>query len=192
MSKKQQPTIETERLRLRSIRFSDAEDVFAYTHNPNVLRYTTGRTPQVLGETQNFIKGLVEKPEGAFAFAICLKKDSRLVGIIEFGIEDGTNGAIDYSLAEEYWNRGIMTEAAGAVLAWGFRNHTDLQIVSASAMTVNKGSIRVMEKCGMKYKKQEQAKWEKFEVLVKLIVYYISRKMWNNQQRGIRRNKTPS
>lgn len=172
------PEIETERLKLRAVRLSDAEDVFAYALNPNVLRYTTGITPHVLAETKNFVKSLVEKPKGAFALAICLKNSPRVIGLIEFGIEDSTNGEIDYALAEEYWSQGYMTEAVRAVLDWGFQTHLDLQIVSASAMPVNKGSIRVMEKCGMKFDKLWQGKFEKFEAPVDLALHYISREMW--------------
>jgi ribosomal-protein-alanine N-acetyltransferase len=175
------PEIETERLRLRAFRADDAQDVFAYARNPNVLRYTTGTTPTVLAETQKFVDGLVNKPAGAFAWAIRLKTSPRVIGAVEFGIPDGATGSIDYALAEERWNQGIMTEAARAVLDWAFRTHSDLQAVTTAAMTVNIASIRVLQKCGMKFQRYEQQKWEKFADPVDLAVYSVSRQMWSSQ-----------
>ncbi len=172
------PEIRTKRLHLRAFRQDDAEDVFAYARNPNVLRYTTGKTPTVLPETQKFVQGLVNKPSGAFAWAICLKNDAHVIGAVEFGMPDGTTGTVDYALAEEHWNQGIMTEAVRAVLAWAFRAHPRLQRVCASAMTINAASIRVMKKCGLEFQKKVQEKWEKFPEPVELSVCAISREKW--------------
>lgn len=167
------PEIETRRLVLRAFHMGDAEDVFAYASNPNVLRYTTGKTPSELAETEAFVRGLVNKPSGAFAWAIRLKNRSCVIGAVEFGMPDGTTGAVDYALAEEYWNKGIMTEAIRAVLAWVFRTHPRLQRVCASAMTINAASIRVMKKCGLEFQKKVQENWEKFPEPVELSVYAI-------------------
>lgn len=176
------PAIQTQRLLLRAFRLADAEDVFAYARNPNVLRYTTGRTHTVLAEAEKFVKGLIDKPSGAFAWAICLRNCPRVIGAVEFGIADGTRGGIDYALAEEHWNQGIMTEAARAVLDWAFKTHPQLEFVTSSAMTVNGASIRVMEKCGMTFQRHRRDKWEKFEEPVDLTEYAISRETWNGQQ----------
>ena len=176
------PEIQTDRLLLRAFTLDDAEDVFAYARNPNVLRYTTGKTPSALAETQEFVEGLVAKPKGAFAWAICLKNNPRVIGAVEFGVPDGVTGGIHYALGEEYWNQGLMTEGVQAVLRWVFQNFPELQSVSTSAISLNKGSIRVMEKCGLRFQKYIQEKWEKFDEPVELAVYSISRDMWSSQQ----------
>ena len=176
------PEIQTDRLLLRAFTIDDAEDVFTYARNPNVLRYTTGQTPSTLAETQEFVQGLIAKPKGAFAWAVCLKDNPGVIGTIEFGVPDGVTGGIHYALGEEHWNQGLMTEGVQAVLNWAFRNLSELQSVSTSAISLNKGSLRVMEKCGLRFQKYIQEKWEKFEEPVELAVYSISRDMWRGQQ----------
>ncbi len=58
-----------------------------------------------------------------------------------------------YGLAKEYWNRGITTQAAQAAIAYGF-DVANLVRIIAMALPENRASIRVMEKAGLKYKKQ--------------------------------------
>ena len=113
------PEITTSRLILRPIRPSDVDDIHRYVSNPDVLRYTSWQTPRELSETKEFVRRLVNKPEGAFTLAICLKENTGLIGIVEFGTRKA-KGGIDYSLAAEQWNRGIMTEVVQAVIDWGF------------------------------------------------------------------------
>ena len=55
-----------------------------------------------------------------------------------------------YALDRPYWGRGLATEAAGAVLAFGF-DRTDLDHIVAFAVPENVASTRVMEKLGMQY-----------------------------------------
>lgn len=176
------PEIITDRLRLRPLRLSDAKDIWTYTRNPSVLRYTSAETPRNLGDAKAHTRRLVNKPEGAFTLAICLKDDPRVIGVIEFGTR-GEKGGADYSLAEEYWNRGIMTEAVKAVIDWGFRTHPELQTISSSAMPVNRGSTRVMEKCGMVFERRLQDKFEKSSAPVTLDEYIIRREDWLQRRR---------
>jgi ribosomal-protein-alanine N-acetyltransferase len=109
------PEIVTEQLTLRGFSLTDARDVFAYASNPNVLRYTTGRTPTSIADSEKFVHGLMNAPAGAFAWAVRLKNAPTVIGAVEFGIGDGTEGSIHYALAEEHWNKGLMTDACRAV-----------------------------------------------------------------------------
>ncbi len=176
------PIIQTLRLQLRAIRPEDAEDVFAYSRNPTVLRYTGGKTPTVLSETQQFIESLMDGPPDDFEWAMRLKSDPRVVGIVDFGLRDATTGAVHYALAEEHWNKGLMTEAVRAVLDWAFGAYPKLKTVTTSAVTVNIGSRRVMEKCGMSYLGCIREKWDKFDDPVALAVYSISRATWDHDR----------
>ena len=83
--------------------------------------------------------------------AIELRETGRVVGTIGFvWIDDEHNCAeIGYSLAQEYWGRGLMTEALRAMLEFAFvRLH--LNRVEAMFDVRNRASGRVMEKCGMR------------------------------------------
>ena len=179
------PPIETERLLLRAVVAEDAADIFAYASNPNVLRYTTGTPPRDLAETQRFVDGLVHKPRGCHAWAIRLKPGSRVIGVVEFGLqESATRGSVDYALAEEHWNRGIMTEAVRAVLDWAFKATPTLEEVTSGAMAANPASTRVQEKCGMRRVRLERETWEKFADPVEIAICRITREEWAAARAG--------
>jgi putative acetyltransferase len=57
---------------------------------------------------------------------------------------------LGYALSEDYWGQGIMTEAARAVLAYGF-DTLGLSLISVVHYPSNLGSQRVIEKCGFYY-----------------------------------------
>jgi RimJ/RimL family protein N-acetyltransferase len=134
-----------------------------------------------LSETKEFVRRLVGKPEGAFALAIRFRDDARVIGVVEFGSR-GELGGVDYSLAEELWNQGIMTEAVQATIDWAFRTLPTLRTISSSAMPVNRGSTRVMEKCGMAFKRLVQDKFERLDEPVTVAEYVIDRQAWQRQQ----------
>jgi ribosomal-protein-alanine N-acetyltransferase len=170
--------IETTRLVLRKVCIEDAVDIHAYVQNPNVLRYTTGIPPQKFAETESFVQGLANKSSGDFAWAIRQKGALAVIGVIELSLDDNLSGSVDYALAQEYWNQGIMTEVLRAVLDWAFRTYTTLESVSSSAMTANPSSTRVQQKCGMKLLRTEYQTWSKFDEPVELAICSISRDAW--------------
>jgi RimJ/RimL family protein N-acetyltransferase len=80
-------------------------------------------------------------------------------------------------VGKPYWNRGYATEAAAALLAFGF-NELSLNRIYASYLARNPSSGRVMEKVGMLREgivRQGTKKWEKYEDLV---CYAILRDDW--------------
>ena len=159
---------------LRQVETDDAIDVFSYTLNPGALRYTTGVTPRSIHETRRFIDGLLEKPDDAYAWAILVEDDPKVSGILEFAVNRDI-GTVDYGLAVEYWNRGYMTESVRAIMNWAFSEYPDLLKITASAMTANNASIRVLEKCGMHFESKRFDRWGKFKEPVELVRYSIGR-----------------
>src|SRR4051794_15606468 len=114
------PTLTTDRLLLRPFTCADAADVFAYASNPNVSRYTTWQTHRSIADSEAFIGMVLGRPPDQHAWAILQRDDPVVIGAIEFGLKpDAAEAQIDYVLAESFWNRGLMTEAARAVLHYG-------------------------------------------------------------------------
>jgi [ribosomal protein S5]-alanine N-acetyltransferase len=66
------------------------------------------------------------------------------------------NAEMGYWLAEEYWGRGIMTEAVKQVVEYGFKTF-DINRIFARPFSTNLASQRVLEKAGMKL----EARFEK-------------------------------
>lgn len=174
-----QPNLKTSRLSLTPFVAGDAAAVLAYASNPNVSRDTTWNTHSCLADAERFIRW-VQGRKGDFCWAIRPIPSDVAKGAIELGLEDTTNGAVHYVLAEDLWNRGFMTEAVEAVLGWAYSTIDGLERVATGALSVNHGSRRVLEKCGFVFDGLVQENWDKFDDPVELATYSLTRNRWQN------------
>lgn len=144
--------IETPRLLIRRLNMRDAGDLFAYSRDPEVARYVLWEAQKSVGEARAFIRYCLRRyrlGEPA-SLGIVLKETNRVIGTIGFMWyqRDNNSAEIGYSLAREYWNRGIMTEAVQALIAFAFRRMR-LNRIEAQHEVENPASGRVMAKAGM-------------------------------------------
>lgn len=148
---KQMEEIETKRLRLREWTLEDAKALYAYASNPDVGPQAGWKPHESEGESLRIIQRLFI-PNGVWA--ICLKENGKVIGSI--GLEPDkrrpgiSSRELGYSLGEEYWGKGFMTEAAKAVLEYCFMV-LNLEIVAICTSPKNIKSQRVIEKCGFSY-----------------------------------------
>jgi [ribosomal protein S5]-alanine N-acetyltransferase len=148
------PTLETERLLLRKLRPEDAEDMYEYGRDPEVARYVMWEPHKSVEDSAEFINwAMAQYMMGQVApWGIEYRAEGKLIGSV--GYHDWNTvharAEIGYSLGRAYWNRGIMTEALRAVVAFGFRI-MHLNRIEARCIPENTASARVMEKCGMVY-----------------------------------------
>lgn len=169
------PTLHTDRLTLRPFTVDDAPDVYAYASNPNVSRYTTWPRHTSLAFSEGFIAMVHARPPTEPTWAICLRGEPRVIGAIEYGPTDAAVAEIHFSLAEPLWGRGLMTEAAGAVLAWGWATFPNVTRVRSRAAAENVGSRRVMEKCGLRFTRVCCYRWMKSPTPVAQAEYEMER-----------------
>ena len=144
----------TERLLLRDFLEGDWRAVLAYQEDPRYLRFYewSRRTPKdVRAFVGQFIAQQHETPRAKFQLAITLRATGRLMGTCGIRLErSGAHEAdIGYELAPDFWGHGYATEAARAVAGWGF-SHLLLHRVTAWCIAENAGSVRVLEKLGMR------------------------------------------
>ena len=142
--------IETARLRLRPWALSDVDDVLAYATDPEWSRFLRALpTPYSRGDAERFVARQILLDRVTHpAWAIVL--DGTAVGGINLRFDFQNRLAeMGYSVARAHWNRGYVTEAAGAVVDAAFETHPDLNRVCARADAENTASQRVMEKLGM-------------------------------------------
>jgi RimJ/RimL family protein N-acetyltransferase len=150
----------TERLLLRPFREEDWEAVHEYAADPEVSRHQAWG-PNTQEETRQFLQECVQenqKPErAAFHFAVVLKAGGRFLGGCTLRITDAglREAMIGYTLDRRFWGRGYMTEAAGALLRFGFQDLRLHRVVSWCTPE-NVGSWRVMEKAGMRREGHER------------------------------------
>ena len=141
--------LETERLKLRLIRTTDAEHIYrTWASDPEVTRYLTWQTHESPEDTRKIVDLWVSEyeKEGTYRWGIERKSDGVLMGMIDaVGFRNGVP-AIGYCLGRAFWNNGYMTEALKAVISELFTEGYDAVFIEA--VVENIGSNRVIEKAG--------------------------------------------
>lgn len=145
--------INTDRLKLRAYEVGDWERVHIYGSDPDFSKYELWG-PNTLEDTHKFIADMTEQtkssPRYKFDFAICLKENGLLIG--GCGIRRETEASnvanLGWAINPEFQNKGFATEAARALIDFGFKN-LNLTVVYATCDTRNISSFKVMEKLGM-------------------------------------------
>ena len=175
------PTIATARLELRPFRPLDAPRV-AELAGAREIADTTARVPHpyVQAMADDWIAGqAAEFERGAgVTFAITLRENGELVGAIGLGLEpELRSGVLGYWIGVPYWNRGYATEAARAVIGYGF-GALDLERISATYFTRNPASGRVMEKTGMRHEGVLRRSARKWDILEDVAHRSILREEW--------------
>jgi [ribosomal protein S5]-alanine N-acetyltransferase len=82
-----------------------------------------------------------------YTYAITLATEGLLVGAIGLRPAPTAQENMGYWIGQAYWGRGYATAAACAVIALAF-SLLDLDLLTASHLTRNPASGRVLEKCG--------------------------------------------
>lgn len=148
----QLPTIESERLILRKLELTDAEDMFEYASEPTVSRFMPWQVHQTTDDTREFIDFIRKgyKDNNKLTWAIELKSENKMVGTIDFvsWLQKRQRAEVGYTLSHHYWGQGLMREAAETLIDFGFKE-MDLIKVEAPIMLDNKQSQRLAEKLGM-------------------------------------------
>ena len=148
------PVLETDRLLLRKMTPDDAEAVFAYASDPETSRYVIWETHLSVEDSRAFLELVASRCEsgGEPEWGIVYKGDHRFVGTCGFvnWEPEHARAELGYVLSREYWGRGLASEAARAMISFGF-TVMDLNRIEARCISENAASARVMQKAGMTY-----------------------------------------
>ncbi|MBI2856364.1 MAG: GNAT family N-acetyltransferase [Chloroflexi bacterium] len=145
--------ITTERLVLREFAATDWPAVLAYQRDALYLRFYpwADRTPDdARNFVQMFLDWQAEQPRRRFQLAITLPESGQLIGNcgIRRKLDNDWEADIGYELAPEHWGRGYATEAARAIVGFGFRD-LELHRISSWCIADNTASARVLERVGL-------------------------------------------
>jgi RimJ/RimL family protein N-acetyltransferase len=148
----QRTVLRTERLLLRPWRLTDVDDAFAYASDPEWGRYLWN-TPQpyTLHDAEEWVaRCVLNRWEHDAQFAVDF--EDHVIGGVRLNVTDSAGGTagLGYNVSRAHWGKGLATEAAAAVIAWGFES-LHLQRIFATADARNLASIRVMQKLGMQH-----------------------------------------
>lgn len=149
---------ETDRLVINKLTPEDLDWLIELRSVEPVYRYMGGpemQNREAISERMPFYLECHEKYGFGFS-TMTLKATGEKIGTS--GLQPlGETGEIEvgYNLAERYWRQGFGYECAVAWLAYGF-DIAGLDRIVAVADPANTGSWRIMEKCGMKYERNEE------------------------------------
>ncbi|MBU5262362.1 GNAT family N-acetyltransferase [Bacillus atrophaeus] len=139
--------IKTDRLVIRKFKCEDWQDVYEYTSNPHVMKYI----PEGVFTEEDAKKFVNENMGGnAEKFPVVVKEENIVIGHIAFFKYFGEHSyEIGWVFNPKYYNKGYASEAAQAILEFGFTN-MKLHRIIATCQPQNIASYRVMEKIGMR------------------------------------------
>jgi RimJ/RimL family protein N-acetyltransferase len=153
-------SIETERLLLRMPSAADVAPLAAFIEDPEFVRYVPKskvvRTAQERAERliDSYQRRWEEQPLNAMGWSAARKSDGQFIGICGLeGVPDTADGEIDYRLGPPYWGQGYATEAARAMVRFGFEQ-TAWERLVAAVVPANAASVRLVEHLGFVYEKE--------------------------------------
>ena len=134
---------------LRHWQLADAAALQKHANNPKVPAYLLDRfpSPYSLADAEAFIDIMLNQLT-VTNFAIEI--NGEVAGGIGLDFRADVyrkSPLIGYWLSEQYWGRGIMTEAVKLITGYAFNNF-DVICVLAFIFGKNTGSMRVLEKAG--------------------------------------------
>ena len=160
--------LRTARLLLRSLNREDIPDLVRLAGAREVAAMTI-RIPHPYTETDaaKFLALAEESFAGGLdvVFAITLAESGDLIGAIGLHVKRADRRAeLGFWLGTAHWGKGYCTEAARAMVAFGFET-LKLHRIHASHFAGNTASRRVLEKLGMRHEgcsREHVLKWERF------------------------------
>ena len=136
---------------LRKWRLSDAKDLAATLNNKKILNNLRDGLPYPYTEqdARDYICTMLSSDEKS-TFAYAITQNDRAIGSIGAFRQSNIHfrtAELGYYLAEEYWGKGVMTDAVRQLCDMIF-SQTDILRIFAEPFAYNTGSRRVLEKAG--------------------------------------------
>lgn len=158
MTDKPTVVLETPRLMLRHLTVDDLDALFALYRDPEVRRYFPEGT-LTYEETKEELEWIIQVYYGKYGYglwATVLKETGELIGrcgLLPWTIEQRQEVEVAYLLDKAYWGQGLATEAARAIVRYGFEQLHFSRLICLPEPE-NKASCRVAEKMGMFFERE--------------------------------------
>ncbi len=145
--------IDSQRLILRPLAISDAEQLFSYRSDVHTNKYQSW-IPGSIREVQDWINEIASDfniQDTWFQIAIVLKKEEKMIGDlgIHFFGNENLQCELGITLAREQQSKGLATEAMTAVIDHLFNTHNKHRIIG-SVDPKNLASIRLLKALGFR------------------------------------------
>lgn len=146
--------LETARLTLRRLTLDDAQFMLGLLNEPSFIANIGDRGVRTIEDARKFLlNGPLASYErnGYGHYLVQLKADGRAIGTCGLINREFINEIdVGFAFLPAFWSQGYASEAAAAVMAYG-RGQLGLKRIVAVVSPGNTGSIRVLEKLGLRY-----------------------------------------
>ena len=148
------PVIETQRMILRPLSLADSSDIYErWTSDKRVAKYVSWSTHASIEDTKQWL-AMEEKnvyDDHTYQWGFTFKDTGYLFGSggIHFNAEEHVY-ELGYNIMHKYWNQGLTTEAAKAIIHFGVTQLGIKEFIAWHAVD-NPASGAVMKKCGFIY-----------------------------------------
>lgn len=149
------------------------EALFLILKNEEVNKFLPWYPLKNLEETKKFYEekyaAKYAEPR-AYAYAICLKEDNSPIGYMNVDMDEHHD--FGYGLRKEFWHKGIVSEAAKAVVDQV--KNDGVPYITATHDRNNPRSGNVMKACGMKYCYTYEEQWQPKDFPVFFRLYQLN------------------
>jgi [ribosomal protein S5]-alanine N-acetyltransferase len=159
--------IETERLRLRELTIKDAGFIRELVNEPAWKKNIGDKKVNSVADAALYIlNGPIAsyKRHGFGLYLVELKETGNPIGICGLIKRDTLEDVdIGFAFLEKFWSKGYAYESASAVMEYG-RKELGINRVVAITVPDNIGSIKVLEKIGLRFEKMVQMPGDEHEI----------------------------
>jgi RimJ/RimL family protein N-acetyltransferase len=178
--------LESERLILNSLSYKDIPKIIEYANNSKISDSVINIPFPYFEKDAVFWINLANqgrKSGYVYNFAVRLKEDKNLdfMGGIGLMLDPKHNRAeLGYWIAEPFWNKGLMSEAVGKVIEFGFET-LELNKVIANHFPSNPASGKIMIKNKMIKEAEIKEHFKKGDNYLDIIQYRLTKEEYKNQ-----------
>lgn len=173
------PRIETDRFILRKTEQRDVHELFELYSNDDVVKYTPLLPFSAEDEAWQEMNWHLEiyALQIGIRWIIEEKSSGKVIGTCGFlhYLKEHARTDLGYDLSPSYWRKGIMSEVAAPIIAFGF-NSMKLHCIEAKVDPSNTASINLL--CKLGFKQDSQPREFEFEDgnFIELLVFTMLRK----------------
>jgi ribosomal-protein-alanine N-acetyltransferase len=187
--------IPTARLTIRPFVDGDVDPVFAIASQPEFSKHMSWRAHADKATTKEFITHSLAVAASNAGAVWAIEHDGKTVGCIgldnlrwHLGSLRVDRAELGYWLAPALWNKGLMTEAASAVMRFAFEK-IGLHKVTTRCFVDNAASRRVIEKVGFRFVgRAEEDVWRDSRWITQLL-YEMTAPEWPDVHTTMRINR---
>ncbi|WP_207915293.1 GNAT family N-acetyltransferase [Micromonospora sp. 15K316] len=137
-------------VKLRAMEPSDAESLWQWNHDSDVMRWMNEGYPQTPARVRKWLEERPRNDYGDVLFGVEVLSDAKLIGLVQLhGAKPETGIAVlDIYLGEkEYWGKGFATDAVRTACQYGFEKMR-LHKITLTVVADNQAAHHVYQKVG--------------------------------------------